>query len=67
VNGWYWPAKIARNRRRDMQTTDELELAGWRVVRVWEHQGIDEAVRLVEAVLSPSGGDFAVDESNFGR
>jgi DNA mismatch endonuclease, patch repair protein len=38
VNGWYWPAKIDRNRRRDADTDEVLTSAGWLVVRVWEHE-----------------------------
>ncbi len=38
VNGWYWPAKIDRNRRRDVDTDEALTSAGWLVVRVWEHE-----------------------------
>jgi DNA mismatch endonuclease (patch repair protein) len=37
VNGWYWPDKISRNRRRDAETDRLLEAAGWQVIRVWEH------------------------------
>ena len=38
VNGWYWPDKIDRNVRRDVETTRLLTEAGWRVVRAWEHE-----------------------------
>ena len=38
VNSWYWPDKIARNRRRDADTDKTLSRAGWLVVRVWEHE-----------------------------
>lgn len=38
VNGWYWPAKIERNRRRDVDTDQRLARAGWLVIRVWEHE-----------------------------
>ncbi|HTW05940.1 MAG TPA: very short patch repair endonuclease [Acidimicrobiales bacterium] len=38
VNGWYWPEKIARNQRRDTDTDRALAAAGWRVVRIWEHE-----------------------------
>ncbi len=38
VNGWYWPDKIARNQARDLDTTARLEMEGWRVMRVWEHE-----------------------------
>jgi DNA mismatch endonuclease (patch repair protein) len=36
TNSVYWPAKIARNRERDQDTTNRLTDAGWRVVRLWE-------------------------------
>ena len=34
----YWQQKIARNVERDARTTRSLEKAGWRVLRVWEHE-----------------------------
>ena len=37
VNGWYWPAKIDRNRARDRETDQALSDAGWQVIRIWEH------------------------------
>jgi DNA mismatch endonuclease (patch repair protein) len=37
ANADYWLAKIARNVARDERQTAALELAGWTVVRVWEH------------------------------
>jgi DNA mismatch endonuclease (patch repair protein) len=39
----YWSAKLDRNVRRDHLVTSALTEAGWRSVRVWEHQGVDEA------------------------
>jgi DNA mismatch endonuclease (patch repair protein) len=55
VNEWYWPEKIARNRRRDEDTDDALAGAGWRVLRVWEHDlagpGLQEAVARVREAL----------------
>ncbi|HET9060060.1 MAG TPA: very short patch repair endonuclease [Acidimicrobiales bacterium] len=41
VNAWYWPDKIARNQERDQDTDSALKAAGWRVVRVWEHDLAD--------------------------
>lgn len=32
----FWRAKIARNIARDYVNNVELELAGWKVIRVWE-------------------------------
>ncbi|RMH24522.1 MAG: very short patch repair endonuclease [Planctomycetota bacterium] len=34
----YWRAKIERNMARDARVTRELSAAGWRVVRLWEHE-----------------------------
>lgn len=56
VNGWYWPAKIERNRRRDIDTDAVLARAGWRVIRVWEHElagrGAAAAAERVRSVLA---------------
>lgn len=38
ANAAWWRAKLAANRRRDADTNRRLEAAGWRVVRVWEHE-----------------------------
>ncbi|MHB8296837.1 MAG: DNA mismatch endonuclease Vsr [Acidimicrobiales bacterium] len=53
VNGWYWPEKIERNRRRDADTDRRLTDAGWLVLRIWEHEepgqaaaGVADAVGL---------------------
>ena len=53
ANGAWWAAKLARNVERDRDTDQRLAEAGWRVVRVWEHE--DPAVaadRVAEAVKS---------------
>jgi DNA mismatch endonuclease (patch repair protein) len=60
VNGWYWPEKIARNRTRDESTDIALVAAGWRVVRVWEHEvsgpaAVSAAVARVTAALTSPG------------
>jgi len=36
-NRAYWLRKIERNMERDKLVSAELTLAGWRVVRLWEH------------------------------
>jgi DNA mismatch endonuclease (patch repair protein) len=33
-----WEAKIAANRRRDFLNHARLRRAGWRVLRIWQHQ-----------------------------
>ena len=51
-NAAYWEAKLSRNRARDELDTAALAEAGWRVVRLWEHASLDEAVAAVEAALA---------------
>lgn len=34
----FWQAKIERNRARDIRNHRKLRRAGWRVIRLWEHQ-----------------------------
>jgi DNA mismatch endonuclease, patch repair protein len=48
----YWEAKIGRNRERDERITVALMAAGWRVVRIWEHEPIEQATARVRAALS---------------
>jgi DNA mismatch endonuclease (patch repair protein) len=42
-NRTYWFNKIARNQARDRVVTRELRRAGWRVLRLWEHELRDES------------------------
>lgn len=50
-NARYWHEKLLENRRRDVRTTRALLLAGWSVVRVWEHEPTEVAVAAVETAL----------------
>ena len=34
----YWTKKIEGNRRRDARISRKLRKAGWKVIRIWEHQ-----------------------------
>lgn len=62
TNRAYWERKIARNRERDAAATSSLRAAGWRVVRVWEHdvrtdparaaRRIERAVRRSATILA---------------
>ncbi|MER6790436.1 very short patch repair endonuclease [Amycolatopsis mediterranei] len=51
-NEWYWAPKLRRNMSRDQLVTEALEDAGWRVVRIWEHVPLRDAVSVVEAAIS---------------
>lgn len=55
TNAQWWRDKITTNVRRDRATTATLEVAGWRVLRFWEHEDMSEATaRIVEAVRQQS-------------
>ncbi|MFB9684653.1 very short patch repair endonuclease [Amycolatopsis plumensis] len=51
-NEWYWTPKLRRNMSRDQLVTEALIDAGWRVVRIWEHVPLRDAVSAVEAAIS---------------
>lgn len=51
ANSAYWSAKLARNRSRDADTDAQLAAAGWKVVRVWEHEPPEAAARRVAEIV----------------
>lgn len=59
TNSDYWAAKLDRNVERDRRNDRELTRCGWAVLRIWEHEDIDEAARKVAAAYVElcSGGD----------
>jgi DNA mismatch endonuclease (patch repair protein) len=52
TNSWYWPQKIAANRRRDLDTDERLIEAGWLPMRIWEHDDVDHAVSLIAETVA---------------
>src|ERR1700759_4370122 len=59
-NEWYWSPKLVGNVERDQLNDTSLKLAGWTVVRLWEHVPVDEAVATVVSALTAAG---AVDKA----
>ena len=53
VNQGYWTPKLARNVARDRAADAALELAGWQVIRLWEHVPLGDAVTAVVTALGP--------------
>ena len=51
VNDWYWTPKLARNVERDRTADATLAAAGWQVVRVWEHESLEQALAAVVAAV----------------
>ena len=50
-NASYWEAKLHGNVERDKADTRVLEVSGWTVVRVWEHEELEEAADLIIGCL----------------
>lgn len=48
----YWGPKLAGNAARDAVNDRVLSEAGWRVVRVWEHEPTAEAAERVAIIVS---------------
>lgn len=44
ANARWWAEKLAANIERDRDTRNRLEAAGWKVLRVWEHEDRSAAV-----------------------
>jgi DNA mismatch endonuclease (patch repair protein) len=47
ANSEYWRRKLDRNVVRDRRNEAGLQEAGWEVLRIWEHESIDQAVRAI--------------------
>lgn len=47
----WWKQKLEKNVARDRETSEHLEALGWNVVRVWEHESVNDAVEAVLSVL----------------
>lgn len=57
ANAEWWAEKLDTNVRRDRDTDRVLQEAGWRVIRVWEHEDMAEAAnRVATAVRSSEKG-----------
>jgi len=60
-NANWWREKIERNHSRDIDTGRRLQRAGWRVIRLWEHDDVAAwATRISSAIsqrkLAQGGG-----------
>ncbi|MDQ3273646.1 MAG: very short patch repair endonuclease [Actinomycetota bacterium] len=55
ANADWWAEKLAANERRDRDTDQRLDAAGWRVVRVWEHEDMAAAAEQIRALLVEPG------------
>ncbi len=60
----YWKPKLERNAERDREVSALLEAAGWFVIRVWEHEDVESAVKKIGAYLESAGRNVAVLKQN---
>jgi DNA mismatch endonuclease (patch repair protein) len=60
TNAAFWAEKVATNRRRDGDTNIRLAQAGWTVLRVWEHEPVDDAADRITATVIALRGTPAV-------
>lgn len=51
ANSGYWHTKLDENVRRDKRNTEMLEIAGWKVLRIWAHTAPTDAADLIEVAL----------------
>lgn len=51
ANRAWWVSKFNANRARDRDTNLSLENAGWRVIRIWEHESPRRAVDRIVRIL----------------
>ena len=59
ANEAWWLWKLERNTARDVDTTRHLTEQGWHVVRVWEHEPVDEMISAVESAIQRHIGQAA--------
>lgn len=50
-NSDWWREKLAKNAARDAETDARLRSLGWRVVRLWEHEGASRGFERVRQAL----------------
>lgn len=48
----YWKPKIAGNAKRDRANSKTLRQAGWRVIRIWEHELKAKPMKCLSKIMS---------------
>jgi DNA mismatch endonuclease (patch repair protein) len=51
ANAEFWREKIERNKERDADTNQRLKEAGWKVIRVWEHENPKEVAEKIAQIV----------------
>ncbi|WP_217213961.1 very short patch repair endonuclease [Streptomyces sp. AC550_RSS872] len=45
----WWRTKLGNNMARDLETTEHLTAAGWKVLRFWEHERPEDVAHRIAA------------------
>lgn len=51
ANAEFWRNKITRNQERDLETNQLLKNAGWKVIRVWEHENPEKVAEKIYKII----------------
>ena len=51
ANAEFWKNKIDKNQARDLDTNKRLKKAGWRVIRVWEHENPEKVSEKIYNII----------------
>lgn len=51
TNAEFWQNKIKRNQARDAETNQLLKRAGWKVIRVWEHENTKKVSEKIQKIV----------------
>lgn len=51
-NHQWWSEKLCANAERDAKTTATLKAEGWEVIRIWEHEPMNQAADRVTAAVT---------------
>jgi DNA mismatch endonuclease (patch repair protein) len=51
ANAQFWRAKIEQNKERDIDTNKKLKAAGWKIIRVWEHENMSKVAKKMEKLM----------------
>lgn len=54
VNRRYWLPKLAHNVERDRLVDTFLTAMGWKVIRVWEHEVVEQCAARIDTILDDS-------------
>ena len=46
----YWTEKIERNKQRDKEVNRHYKKIGWKVIRVWEHDLLQKAQKIIQQI-----------------